>query len=42
MFMECYYQMSQREGKSPLLFHRIPHILYRGSLNLKDVTIISV
>ncbi|MBE7383867.1 MAG: hypothetical protein F6J95_020930 [Leptolyngbya sp. SIO1E4] len=36
-----YYQMSQKQGDSPLLFHRIPHILYQGELHLKDMTIIS-
>ncbi|MGF1569371.1 MAG: hypothetical protein ACFCVD_15100 [Nodosilinea sp.] len=36
-----YYQMSQKAGKSPLLFHQIPHVLYRGSLHLNDLTVIS-
>lgn len=35
-----YYRASQKEGKSPLLFHRIPHVLYRGNLHLKDLNII--
>ncbi|MBE9139195.1 hypothetical protein IQ254_18675 [Nodosilinea sp. LEGE 07088] len=38
----AYYRASRESGQSPLLFHRIPHILYRGSLHVKDMTLIRI
>ncbi|VAW37410.1 hypothetical protein MNBD_CHLOROFLEXI01-1721, partial [hydrothermal vent metagenome] len=29
-------------GKQPLLFHLIPHVLYRGVIHLPEATIIEV
>lgn len=37
-----YYQESKQAGRAPLLFHRIPHILYQGSLSLNQMTLITV
>ncbi len=37
-----YYKDSQKTGQSPLLFHRIPHVLYKGNLQLKDLRIVVV
>lgn len=37
-----YYKKMINGGKSPLLFVRIPHILYQGSVNTKDCEIIEI
>ena len=37
-----YYQERQEQGKRPLLFVYIPHILYKGSINISDVEVINV
>jgi hypothetical protein len=37
-----YYREMISEGKPTLLFHRIPHILYQGTLDIKDLKIVSV
>jgi hypothetical protein len=37
-----YYKISRKEHKSPLLFHRIPHILYQGSLSLDQMSTVTV
>lgn len=37
-----YYKEMISEGKRPLLYHRIPHILYKGTLNVNDLNHISV
>ncbi len=29
-----YYKQSLSEGKNPLLYHRIPHILYKGTIDI--------
>lgn len=36
----AYYQESKKENRFPLLFHRVPHILYRGSLLLQSLRVI--
>jgi len=35
-----YYLESFKEGKKILLFHKIPHVLYKGSLNVKGIEFI--
>jgi len=35
-----YYKQKNAEGIRPLLFHLVPHILYKGSLDTKDLEII--
>lgn len=37
-----YYREIIGNGGRPLLYHRIPHILYKGTLDISDVTIVSV
>jgi hypothetical protein len=37
-----YYKEMYMQGKNPLLFHKIPHILYRGSLDVSKVRKIKV
>lgn len=37
-----YYRIAKEQGERPFLFHRIPHILYRGSIALDRVQIINV
>ena len=37
-----YYQEMAQAGKRPLLFHFVPHVLYRGVINLLETTIIEV
>jgi hypothetical protein len=37
-----YYKESYRKNKRPLVFNKIPHILYKGSLSIKDIVIIEV
>lgn len=37
-----YYKELIPTGKSPLLYHRIPHILYRGSIDVSGCKVISV
>ena len=32
-----YYKEMLSEGKNPLLFHRVPHILYKGSLDTSNI-----
>jgi hypothetical protein len=32
-----YYKEMYTQGKNPLLFHKIPHILFRGSLDVSKV-----
>jgi hypothetical protein len=36
-----YYKEMYTHDKSPLLFHRVPHILFRGSLDISDIKQIS-
>ncbi len=36
-----YYKQKKAEGVRPLLFHLVPHILYKGSLDTKDLEIVS-
>ena len=37
-----YYKEIINKSERPLLYHRIPHILYKGSLDTVDMPIISV
>ncbi|MBM5789990.1 hypothetical protein FJZ23_02815 [Candidatus Parcubacteria bacterium] len=37
-----YYKGTIEKGERPLLYHRIPHILYRGTIDITDLPIISV
>ena len=36
------YKKLLNEGKAPFLYHRVPHILYKGTLDISGCTIISV
>lgn len=35
-----YYRQMKSEGKKPLLFHLVPHILYRGSIDTTDLEMV--
>ena len=35
-----YYKKSVKELKKPLLFYKVPHILYKGKLNIKNLEIL--
>lgn len=37
-----YYKETISHGGRPLLYHRVPHILYRGTIDVTDLPIISV
>lgn len=37
-----YYAESYRNKRKPLPFHRVPHILYKGSVDIKNCPIIEV
>lgn len=37
-----YYQQEYAKGNKPLMFHMIPHILYKGTLNIEGAAIITV
>lgn len=37
-----YYKKLISTGKNPLLYHKIPHVLYRGSIDISGCKIISV
>jgi len=37
-----YYKETIQKGGRPLLYHRIPHILYKGALDVTNLPIISV
>lgn len=37
-----YYRETISLGKRPLLFHRIPHILYKGKLDISGLEIVTV
>ncbi len=37
-----YYKERYEMGGEPLVYYRVPHILYKGKLNVKDVRIIKV
>lgn len=37
-----YYESELKNGRWPLLFYKIPHILFEGEINIKSVSIISV
>ena len=39
---KSYYTAQIQEGKRPLLFHRVPHILYCGTLPLNKLEIINI
>jgi hypothetical protein len=37
-----YYKKMIKLGKSPLIFHKAPHILYKGTINIKNCDVIEV
>ncbi len=37
-----YYKREFKKGRWPLLFYGIPHILFKGSINIENVPIVSV
>lgn len=37
-----YYFDMKEKGQRPLLYHMVPHILYKGNIETKDLNIISV
>lgn len=37
-----YYKQQKSLGQKPLFFHRIPHVLYKGIVNTKNLEIIEV
>lgn len=37
-----YYKEQLKEGKKPLLYHRVPHILYKGNLDITNIPTVSV
>lgn len=39
---QTYYKEEFLAGRKPLLFHGIPHILYKGTLDVTDLPIITV
>lgn len=39
---EAYYTRLYTAGKKPLLFHRVPHILYKGPINVTNTPIVTV
>lgn len=39
---KTYYREALTIGTRPLLYHRIPHILYHGTINIKNILIIDV
>ena len=38
----AYYEEEISMGNDPLLYHLVPHILYKGSLNTSDLAVITV
>lgn len=37
-----YYKEQFMQGKRPLMFHLVPHILYRGTIETKDLEIVEI
>ena len=37
-----YYRSVLKEGGRPLLFHRIPHILYKGNLDVQGMSMVKI
>ena len=37
-----YYKMAIDAGKLPMTYHRIPHILYKGTIDISDVEVVEV
>ena len=37
-----YYKQKKAAGERPLFFHLVPHVLYRGTVNTKDLEIVSL
>jgi hypothetical protein len=37
-----YYREMNAQNKRPLLFHRVPHILYKGSVETKGLEIVAI
>lgn len=40
--VKAYYTEMLAQGKHPLLYHKIPHILYKGTLDITKLPIVSV
>ena len=38
----AYYREMFEQGKRPLVYLYVPHILYQGKLDIKDVTVIEM
>lgn len=38
----AHYKTAKQKAEKPFLFHRVPHVLYRGIINLEQVKIISI
>lgn len=38
---KAYYREMYNQKKLPLMYVRVPHILYKGSLNIKDLNIVT-
>lgn len=39
---KSYYEKMQEAGKRPLMFVRVPHILYQGSIDTSDLKVVEV
>lgn len=37
-----YYKREVREGRKPFIFHLVPHILYKGSIDIRQCEVIQV
>jgi hypothetical protein len=37
----AYYQSEKEHNRRPLLFHRVPHVLYRGSLKIDALNVMT-
>jgi hypothetical protein len=37
-----YYRAELAAGRRPLIFHKIPHILYKGSINVAEAPIVEI
>ncbi len=37
-----YYKEAYESGKAPLLYHKVPHILYKGTIIIDDLEVIEI
>jgi hypothetical protein len=37
-----YYHRMIEKGERPLLFHRVPHILYKGTLDMAEIPVVEI